>query len=82
MRREWEMLLSAVRGASVRAKGELEASAESLAPPLTTSRGTRDPPVQLIPFERAGCSSLPQEHGLPHARARTDRRRNMGFPAM
>ena len=47
------------------------------------SRPSHHSRTRAIAFEKAGCSSsLPQEQGLPHARARTERRRKMGFPAM
>ena len=47
MRRLWEESnISAVRGANAPSKDESEASAESLAPPPTTSRNSTDDPVQ------------------------------------
>ena len=42
-----ESNISAVRGASAPPKDESEASAESLAPPPTTSRRTTNDPVQF-----------------------------------
>ena len=83
MRRLWEESnISAVRGANAPSKDESEASAESLAPPLTTSRGTRDQPRAFI-FNLQAVPRCRRSTGCPTpARARTERRRKMGFPAM
>ena len=82
MRRLWEESnISAVRGASAPPKDGSEASAESLAPPLTTSHRTTDP-VQLILFKELRLFLAAEVHGLPPRPRAHKRRSNMGFPAM